>query len=137
MLKSVGVVDKKTLLRKIEQFMDSRKEIVFAYVFGSFSEREVFNDIDIAVYTEDTKGVTTSLWYEIELSTELEKILKIPVDVIRLNDANAFVIHRASKGILIKNNDDDTRTEFVTKSWKNYMEFKCKLNEHVRVMKGE
>jgi hypothetical protein len=136
--KSLTLGDKRNLVEKVAQDLDRRHEVIFAYIFGSFSEEAEFNDIDIAIYL-DEQAVQKSgndLWYEIELSKALERLLNLPVDVIRLNHASDFMIYRASKGILVKNNNDNLRVEFITRSWKNYLEFKPKLQEYIEVMKG-
>jgi len=35
---------------KIKEFLFGRPEISFAYIFGSFVQREHYHDIDVAVY---------------------------------------------------------------------------------------
>jgi len=45
------------------------------------------------------------------------------------------ILYRATKGILIKNNDDNIRTNFITIHWKKYWDFKDKIQEYVAEMK--
>lgn len=126
---------KKEVINKIENFIKSQEGIIFAYIFGSFIEDEIFNDVDIAIYVDKNIIPTEKIFYEIELSNQLEEIIKIPVDVIRLNLASNPILYRASKGILIKNNDDNIRINFITIHWKKYWDFKGKIQEHVAEMK--
>jgi len=128
-------VYKKELIKKIENFIKRHKGITFAYIFGSFIEDETFNDVDIAIYVDKKIIPAEKIFYEIELSNQLEEIIKIPVDVIRLNLASDPILYRATKGILIKNNDDNIRTNFITIHWKKYWDFKDKIQEHMAEMK--
>lgn len=125
----------KEIIKKIDDFLKDREEIIFAYVFGSFAESGTFNDIDLAVYIDEVNRLTKGIFYEIELSKKLEEILKIPVDVIILNRSSDVLLYRISKGILIKNNDDDLRINFITTHWKEYWDFKHKVHEHIEEMK--
>jgi len=126
---------KKEVIKKIENFIKSHEKIIFAYIFGSFIEDETFNDVDIAIYVNENSISAKEIFYEIELSNQLEEIIKIPVDVIMLNRASDSILYRASKGILIKNSDDNIRTNFITTHWKRYWDFKNKIQEHVVEMK--
>ena len=126
---------KKEVIKKIENFIKSQEGIIFAYIFGSFIEDETFNDVDIAIYVNKNIIPADKIFYEIELSNQLEEIVKIPIDVIMLNLTSDHILYRASKGILIKNNDDNIRTNFITMHWKIYWDFKNKIQEHVVEMK--
>ena len=129
-------LNKKEVMEKIESFIKNHDEIIFAYIFGSFVENETFNDIDLAIYTDENNISTKEIFYAVELSNQLEKNIKIPVDVIVLNKTSDFLLHRISKGILIKNSDDDMRINFITTHWKKYWDFRNKIYEHVEEMKA-
>lgn len=129
-------LNKKEVLEKIENVIKSHEEIIFAYIFGSFIENETFNDIDLAIYIDENNISTKEIFYEIELSNQVEEIIKIPVDVIVLNRTSDFVLYRVSKGILIKNSDDDMRINFITTHWKSYLDYRNKIHEHVEEMKA-
>ena len=135
-MKTLTIKDK--IKKQIEKEINSRKEIIFAYIFGSFAEIEQtssFNDIDIAIYI-DEKNEIKDVFYEINLSNKLEEMVKIPVDIIRLNNASDVLIYRATKGILIKNIDDNLRINFITTSWKKYWDFQKLLKEHLLELKS-
>jgi predicted nucleotidyltransferase len=129
-------VDKEDTIKEIKRFVEKREEIKFAYIFGSFIEDEGFNDIDLAIYIDSDDTLTKELFYEIGLSNKLEEIIKLPVDVIVLNNTSSFVSHRASQGKLIKNVDDDMRINFITTRWKEYWDFKNKIHEHIEEIKA-
>jgi len=135
-MKTLTIKDK--IKKQIEKEIKSRKEIIFAYIFGSFAEIEQtssFNDIDIAIYI-DEKNEIKDVFYEINLSNKLEEMVKIPVDIIRLNNASDVLIYRATQGILIKNIDDNLRINFITTSWKKYWDFQKLLKEHLLELKS-
>ncbi len=130
---------KDKIIKKLEKEINSHKEIIFAYIFGSFTEIEntsSFNDIDIAIYI-DEKNEINDFFYEINLSNKLENLIKIPVDIIRLNTASDVLIYRATQGILIKNIDDNLRINFITTSWKKYWDFQKLIEEHLLELKSD
>jgi len=61
---------KKAQLReKIKSFLESRRDILFAYLHGTFIRREDFRDVDIALYLDkkDISGKNNSWKMEIEI----------------------------------------------------------------------
>ncbi|MFQ6071745.1 MAG: nucleotidyltransferase domain-containing protein [Methanosarcinales archaeon] len=132
--KVIKSIDKRLIIKKIESFLQNREEILFSYIFGSFSENEFFNDIDLALYVDEKNQITKNPWYEIELSNSLEEILEIPVDIINLNRASDALVYRASKGILVKNNE--MRLNYLITRWKKFFDFKPKIQEYIKVIKN-
>ncbi len=136
-MKAPTIKDK--IRKLLEKAINSHKEIIFAYIFGSFAEIEntsSFNDIDIAIYI-DEKNEINDVFYEINLSNQLENLIKVPVDIIRLNTASDVLIYRATQGILIKNIDDNLRINFITTSWKKYWDFQKLIKEHLLELKSD
>ncbi len=43
---------KEILINNIEIFLEKRREIQFAYLFGSFLDGKAFRDIDLAIYID-------------------------------------------------------------------------------------
>lgn len=123
-------IDKKELVEKIKTFLEARKEILFAYLFGSFLEEDYFRDIDIGIYVHELEPVTRDKFYDIELSTEIESITKFPVDIIVLNRESSSMVFNASKGELLKNTDDELRENFVSMHWKMYWDWKLSTAYH-------
>lgn len=127
---------KEEIRKKIEKIIQSREEIVFAYLFGSSIEEKKFNDIDLGIYLNENIKRENSTFYEIELSNQLEEILNIPVDIIRLNSTSDAIVYRATQGQLIKNSDDNFRINFITTSWKKYWDYKILIQEYLLEMKS-
>ncbi|MCK5852545.1 hypothetical protein KAH27_05890 [bacterium] len=127
--------DKKSIIDAVQVILKGHEEIVFAYLFGSFIEEEVFNDLDIAIFLNAAKILNKSPFYEIELSNQIEEVINIPTDIILLNTAPDYIINRVSKGRIIKNAADNKRVEFITNHWKLYWDFNNKIQEHVLELK--
>ncbi|MBN1273017.1 MAG: nucleotidyltransferase domain-containing protein [Candidatus Aminicenantes bacterium] len=105
--------------------MSQNKTIIFAYLHGSFLEKENFNDIDIAVYLDKKTEVNSDpAGLEISLSLELEKCTQHPIDVKILNTAPLSFCYHATKGKLILSQDENTREEFLCRTWNAYFDFK-------------
>lgn len=135
-MKALNIKDKIT--KQIKKVINSHREIIFAYIFGSFAEIDCissFNDIDIAIYIDEQKEID-NVFYEINLANKLESMIKIPIDIIRLNNASDVLIYRVTKGILIKNIDDNLRINFITTSWKKYWDFQKLIKDHLLELKS-
>jgi len=111
-------LSKEIVIKKVKALIKARDEILFAYLFGSFAEQESYHDIDLAIYLDES-----DLFYDIELSGEIEKILQIPVDIIILNHAPDRMVYRASKGLLLKDENEELRIDFLLHRWKKYLDF--------------
>jgi hypothetical protein len=127
---------KEKIIKKIENLIQGREEIIFAYIFGSFIEEESFNDIDIAIYLNENKTSSKSTFYEIELSNQIEKRINMSIDIIRLNFAPDSIVHRATKGLLIKNDNDNLRINYITTCWKKYWDYQKIINEYILELKN-
>jgi len=127
---------KDKIIKKIKNLVQNQDEIIFAYIFGSFIEEENFHDIDIAIYINENKTSSKSTFYEIELSNQIENITSIPIDIIRLNSALDAIVYRASKGLLIKNSNDNLRVNYITTCWKKYWDYQKIIQEYMSELKN-
>lgn len=122
------------IIQEVTQQLAARQEIVFAYLFGSIAESEVFRDVDLGMYIGDMSTVGNGFDYAFKLSGELERLLGCRVDVILMNTAPDHLIHSISKGKLILNRDDDLRVDFVSSSWSRYFDIQPKRLQALRDM---
>jgi predicted nucleotidyltransferase len=53
LLTFIMTFDKKNKRQIIADYLDKRSEILFTYIFGSFTYKEKYHDVDIAVYVEE------------------------------------------------------------------------------------
>lgn len=105
--------------REITSFLESKEEIVFAYLHGSFLTGN-FRDIDMALFLTG-RGNNQILQYELEMGNRLEKITKFPSDVRVLNYAPLpFRFNVIKNGILLFSKDERIRTDFECLSIAEY-----------------
>ena len=88
--------NKTALIEKIKSLLNKEKDILLAIIFGSFVDLNSFRDIDLAIYS--TKK---DFNYYTQLSAKLELQLKLPIDVIPLNELSPIFRRKIlSKGII-------------------------------------
>ena len=83
----------------ITRHVSQRREVEFAYLFGSFTHHERFEDIDVAVFLNDTTVLrdrkTHPYGYESTLLGELSSLLHIDaIDFVVLNKAGLTLFTR-------------------------------------------
>ena len=120
---------KSTVIGEISKVLDGRKEILFAYIYGSFLEEGYFRDIDIAVYVGDSKGKTYFV-YEENLEKDLKKCLSInaPVDVRVINRSPISFKYHVLKGRLIVNHNEEKRVDFTAHTVSRYLDLESMLS---------
>jgi predicted nucleotidyltransferase len=108
----------------LSQTLSQRNEILFAYLHGSFLESKTFQDIDVAVYLEETtKHDINIIEYEIALSLLVEKQLRMAADVKALNWAPLSFRYNVSRGLLLLSRDELKREDFLCATWMEYFDF--------------
>lgn len=116
-----------TVLRGITTFLDNEKAILFAYVYGSFCGEDGFNDIDVAVYVNET-AITKDdrLDYQLGLAVRLEReLMQYPIDGRILNNAPlSFRFSVITHGDLIYAKDEKARVSFEAMTRSLYFDFK-------------
>jgi len=99
------------LLERLACKLKDDPEIVFAYVYGSFIEREFFRDLDVAVWL---KNPSKAFDYTVDLSARLEIELGVPVDVQVLNGAPLpFKFYVFKDGKLLYSKDEVLRVRLL------------------------
>ena len=124
-------LSKEKILPAIRTALEARREILFAYVFGSLVEGEKFRDLDVAVYLSDPEFVKENIDYTIPLSGKLESLTGYSVDVILMNTAPDHLIHSISKGIVLVDRDEEFRVDWVVHSWKRYFDIQPKRRQAI------
>lgn len=124
--------DKQDLINKISHIFSTKKDIVFAYIFGSFISKDEFKDIDVGVYIYNIETATI-LKSELELERELEDIIRIPADVRIINNAPiSFVYNILRNKVVILDNDIDLRSDFEGIVLKKYFDLQYFRREYLR-----
>lgn len=115
-------VQKRRILEKLKKELERLDKIVFVYVHGGFVERNIFRDLDLALWIEDLSGI---LKYEIDFSVKLSTKIGIPVDVQILNEAPLPFKYRVfTKGELILSRNEGLRTKIVDLTCRQYLDLK-------------
>ncbi len=112
----------------LKGYMESRAEIVLAYLFGSFLEKgqRPVHDIDIAIVVVpdlfEKMDSVTPFGYRAWMSTELCRLLKSNfVDLVLLNQATPLLCKRVIKtGKLIFCRSEAERVRFQVSSLKRF-----------------
>lgn len=116
--------NKQKLIQRLKKILLKEKNIIFAYLLGSFVDEDKFHDIDIAIYLDDrTLKKVSQIDFEISFSIKLEKDIKVPVDSKILNDAPLSFRYHATRGQLLLSRDDSIREEFLRRTWGEYFDF--------------
>lgn len=88
--------------------------VVCAYLFGSALSGDSIQDVDVAVFLDPARCDPQSFVDEqLRLTATLERILRIPVDVVILNVAPLGLRLAAVRGLVVHSRDDAMRHAFV------------------------
>lgn len=129
-------IEKAQIVNVIQHVLAEKEEILFAYIFGSFVDREVFRDIDVALYLQDPRRMDV-LRFELALEEELQKRVHLPCDVRAINDAPlGFVYHVLAKKILVLDRDTELRAQFESLVLREYFDFRHLLQEYLKEAKN-
>ena len=123
------------MIAEIAGVLKKRREIAFAYLYGSFAKglenRE--SDIDIAVFLRDVRPLQNPL-YESRLALEIEKVVKKrEVDVKVLNGQSVLFAYQVLKyGKRIMENDRRLAVRFEAAVFTRYFDFKPFMDAYDR-----
>ena len=120
-----------------KEVMEKDKEVLFAYLYGSYAQESIHfeSDIDVAVYLEsaDLKRYSKK---EEELTIEL--VTRIHKDRIDLRILNVLPLllqyHVLKDGIPIFVRDDKERVDFETRVMNRFFELKPYIDEYHRML---
>jgi predicted nucleotidyltransferase len=118
----MGFEERERLLCELRRVLESVKGILFAYVHGGFVKRELFRDVDVAVWIGEHED---PFKYEVDLSSKVEVELKVPVDIHVLNEAPVtFKYAVFTEGRLLFSRDEKARVEVVDEAVREYADLR-------------
>lgn len=130
--KRLNAKEKKALVDRISGILETRKYILFAYIFGSFVSGDSYKDIDVGLFVDDKKSIS-SLKIELEIENELEDAIHVPCDVRIINNAPlSFVYNILKEKIVILDRDNSLRADFEGIIYKKYFDFQHLRREYLR-----
>lgn len=127
-------------INKCKDILMEDEDIIFAYIFGSYSRDSIRrnSDIDIAIYLKDSMDT-----YEyLDMKMKLSEALKREVDLIILNDATPLLRYEIYKNnILLFTRDKSVESRYKVKTLFEYNDMKRYLDlsyeKTIERLKGE
>jgi len=113
------------ILFGLVEILEREPRLCFAYLYGSFSQKRPFHDIDLAVYLTEADGDNWQI--QSALSEQLEQSLRqqglsIPIDVRVLNSAPLGFRYQAFRGDLLFSRDEILRIDLVSQTAMRYLD---------------
>lgn len=110
-------MEKEAIKKQITDYLKAREEVMSAYIFGSFVQRQVYHDIDVAVCLyggfEKNDFKKFPYGYESLLISELSALTKRKIDFVVMNNAEILIQQRiVNNGILLFTRDDGSRIAY-------------------------
>lgn len=116
------------IFTKLRRFFSRKREVEFAYLFGSLAKgkNNKLSDIDIAVYVDENivNKKSYSFGYEASLIADLmDELHTNDIDVVLLNRATPLLAHRVIRdGIVLCSKNDPKRINFQVHSLQQYID---------------
>jgi len=108
--------------QKITDFFAPKEEVIFVYLFGSVVSKEIFRDIDIAIYMDGSPDLIR----QGKLQTAVDHLIEYKVDLVILNELPnknpAFAHQIVTTGELLLNKNPDTHTTYKSKAFQYYFD---------------
>lgn len=120
------------ICQQLGHFLQKRPEISFAYLHGSFVDGLAFHDVDVAVYLDSPPSDPFD--YEMELSLELTRALRLPVDVQALNQTPLAFQRQVLQGELLFARDEAQLTDFIEYVANEYTAFAHFLPDYLEAV---
>src|SRR5690554_5732962 len=115
------------IIKNSRNILKRYKNIIFAYIFGSYvrGKVRVDSDLDIAIYLRDKMDINEYL----EIKMHLSEACKREVDLIILNDATPLLKYQIYKNnILLFTRDKSIETRYKVKALFEYSDMKRYLD---------
>lgn len=130
-------MDKDIIIQKLKDYTALKKNIVFAYLFGSQAENKARenSDIDLGIYL---CNVNEEDFFKLKLKykIQLEEGFKKPVDVVIMNNAPPILNHQIfANGIVIKNTNPSTLSQFRVRNLYFYQDQMYIINKFLNKTK--
>ena len=115
------------LPERLAGLLESREEVLEAYIFGSQARAQVqpHSDIDVAVYIDETRAEDAGYGYRSHLTAALMSGLGTDrVDVVLLNHAPPVLYHRVLRdGVRVLSRDLATTTGREGRALSRYCDY--------------
>jgi hypothetical protein len=123
--------EKDKIRSRLGELLQDHKEVIFAYVYGSFAEEGTFHDIDLGIFVS---GISEkdSINYMLDLAQRLSAEVRLPVDVRVLNFAPVTFLYHVIQGDLVADNDEEIRSGFIEGVMRKYLDLKARIRMAIK-----
>ena len=126
----------KSNLHSITQYLESKRAVKFAYLFGSCAGNEdgPLSDIDLAVYLDKRLDSFTT---RLRFLDELSRLLRgYPCDLVVLNTASLILQYEVIRGGRVIKEDKRRRIPFETGVVREYLDTEPIRAVHIKKLKS-
>jgi hypothetical protein len=117
---------KKLDIDRLKDYLNSRDDVIVAYLFGSYAlKRDApVSDIDVAALLNINIAIRDYGLIKLNIITDLIRILSFNnVDVVILNIASPLLSHEViKKGLLLFSKDEKKRIDYSVKATMRYLD---------------
>ncbi len=133
----VSKKEKEEIIKGIKQSLEKRKEIVFAYVYGSFLNDPSFRDIDIGVYLKKRPYSRTqkSFDYVLDLGVEIGEEIgqSFLIDVRLLNQTPFHFLNNVfARGRVLFSRDNEFLANLMEKICLEYLRYRPFAEQYLK-----
>lgn len=129
---------KKLEFQKLENFLSRKKEVRFAYLFGSNAKNKItsLSDIDLAVYFDDHIKENERFNLRLKLLVQISNLLKREdIDLIILNDSDISLAYEVVRhGKLVCSKDELKRIRYEARIMGLFFDRKYYYDRHARLL---
>ncbi len=122
---------KDKIINTITNILKKDKNIILAYIFGSFAKfkNSNFKDIDIAIMLRKESRGLEKLTLLNKISSKIENKIKYPIDIVILNQASIALKHQIIKnGKLLFEKKHRLAYKFIIETITKYLDYLDILN---------
>jgi len=115
------------IIKRIEEVLSEFQEIEFAYLFGSFLKKDIFNDVDLAFYISIDFNPYNKMKYSLKVGRLIEKKIepRYEFDTKILNHAPILFQYEIIKtGKVIFSRNETKRIRYEAMVLSNYLDYK-------------
>lgn len=118
-------MDKEKVIKTLAEYFKDIENDEAVYLFGSFAKNKdrKHSDIDIAVLFSAEMNMIDRFEQKLRFISELEDIFHRKVDVVDLDSADPFFVHKImEEKVLVYNKNIERRVDFEVKSRKDFFD---------------
>jgi len=116
----------------IRQALANERDLVFAYLFGSFEEGGPFHDIDVGIFLDGAQPPETADRRAFDLAGRLEAVVPFPVDVVALNARPVTFRFHVYSGEPLVVNDENRLAQELERTMAEYFDIEPVLRRATR-----